>query len=177
MPRTTLNLAALLAAGLLVTQPAAAERQVNSCAGLTDGAARGLTLTEIAQHKFNRDLPASDRHAVTIAQARGTADRRQLASAAGVTPDDAWAMSLGALAVAKFNNEAGRDDRQGIVRRSDTASISRSRVGDRANYRQLIASAGLTRQEAGEMTLDEIVQYKFDKDVSYADRQRVGVDP
>jgi hypothetical protein len=55
------------------------------------------------------------------------------------------------------------------VRRESVIVATRSVGG--GTRAQLIASAGLTQAEAQGMSLSDIAQYKFDRDVSGADRQ------
>lgn len=171
MTRTYFLLSAAVAITLAGAGSASAD-QFTASAGLTAEAAQGMTVTDIAQHKFNRDLSYSDRQVVSIPPVNGSAGRSQLAARAGVAPETARSMSLTALAVAKFNNESRRDDRQGVVPSTRTTLVSRSVVGPSNAHRQLAASAGLSPAEAEGMTVAEIARYKFNRDESTSDKQR-----
>ena len=60
--------------------------QLAANAGLSPAEAQGLSLTEIAQAKFNRDTRGDDRHPVVVIPGSG-GDYTQLAAVAGVSPD------------------------------------------------------------------------------------------
>ena len=80
-------------------------------------------------------------------------------------------MSLAEISAVKFNKDSRDDDRQTVPAPLGAVVATRS-VGDAsAAFGQLISSAGLTLVEAGGMTLAEIAEYKFDRDLSGADRQ------
>jgi hypothetical protein len=150
--------------------PALADSQLIASAGLTVDEAGGMTLTEIAQHKFNRDESSADRWNPSIPAVTGTVDHTQLAASAGIASEAARDYSLTELAAAKFNNDTRADDRQTITR-TRVIVATRSVDGASKALAQLIASAGLTPAEAKGMSLSEIAQYKFDRDVPGADRQ------
>ena len=86
----------------------------------------------------------------------------QLAASAGLAPDEARGLSLTEIAAAKFNRDADRDDSQRVLRGGDVTVTSRS-VGERA-WSQLVASAGLTPEEARGLSLSDIAAAKFDRD-------------
>jgi antitoxin component of RelBE/YafQ-DinJ toxin-antitoxin module len=155
--------------------PALADSQLIASAGLTVEQAGGMTLTEIAQHKFNRDESSADRWNPSIPAVTGTVDHTQLAASAGIASEATHDYSLTELAAAKFNNDTRADDRQTITRRESVIVATRSVDGASNARAQLIASAGLTPAEAKGMSLSEIAQYKFDRDVSGADRQTANV--
>jgi NifU-like protein involved in Fe-S cluster formation len=150
--------------------PALADSQLIASAGLTVEQAEGMTLTEIAQHKFNREESSADRWNPSIPVVTGTGDHTQLAASAGLGSTAAHDYSLTELAAAKFNNDTRSDDRQRVVRSESVIVATRSADGATSAHAQLIASAGLTPAEAKGMSLSEIAQYKFDRDVSGADR-------
>ena len=164
------QIAAAGAIALSVVAPAFADSQLIASAGLTVEQAEGMTLTEIVQHKFNRDERAGDRWDPSIPAATGTGARGQLAASAGVTPEAARYMSLNELVVAKFNRDSRPDDQQTVVQHSDVVVATRSMNRATNQFGQLIASAGLTPSEADGMTLTEIVQYKFERDIPQGDR-------
>ena len=60
--------------------------QLAANAGLSPAEAQGLSLTEIAQAKFNRDTRGDDRHPVVVIPGSG-GDYTQLAAVAGVSPE------------------------------------------------------------------------------------------
>ena len=163
--------AAAGAIALSVVAPAFADSQLIASAGLTVEQAEGMTLTQIIQHKFNRDERPSDRWDPSIPVGRTTGARGQLAATAGVAPEAAQYMSLNELVVAKFNRDSRPDDQQTLVPQSDVVVMTRSMNQATNRFGQLIASAGLTPSEAEGLTLTEIVQYKFDRDVPQGDRQ------
>lgn len=163
-------IAVVSALALSATAPAFADSQLVASAGLTPEQAQGMSLTEIAQHKFNRDVSGADRWDPAIPVVQGTAYHGQLVANAGVAPDAARGMSLTELAAVKFNNDTRPDDHQTIAHASAATVATRSTSDTTKAVAQLIASAGLTPEEAEGMSLSEIAQYKFDRDVSGADR-------
>ena len=121
--------------------------------------AQPLSRTEIAQAKFNRDTRGDDRHAIVAHGAASAASRAQLAENAGISPDEAQGLSLREIAAVKFNRESGGEDQQ-PVGRGDVTKVARS-VADNAAWSQLIANAGLNRDEAAGLSLSEIAAAKF----------------
>jgi hypothetical protein len=170
MTRTFPTFTAALVAVSLAASASAGSLASN--AGIDPAEAKSMTLTEIAQHKFNRGVSYSDRQAVVIPATHGGGDRSQLAASAGLSPEAALGMSLNALAIAKFNSDTRRDDRQGVIPPSQTTVVSRSFGGPPVSHRQLVRSAGLTQRQADGMTVTEIVRHKFNGGVSYSDLQR-----
>jgi hypothetical protein len=126
--------------------------QLAANAGLSPAEAQGLSLTEIAQAKFNRDTREDDRHPVVVVPGSG-GDATQLAAIAGVSADK----SLNEIFVAKINREA-RGDEQQAVKASGVVMGSRS-VNSGAGYPQLAASAGIS--DASGLSLTEIAAAKF----------------
>jgi hypothetical protein len=122
-------------------------------AGTQVVAGNGLTLTEAAQAKFNRD--SSD-------------DNQQWIVNPGQSSAEAAATPLNAAFVAKINAES-RGDEQQLVKGSGVTMTSRSATAasDRA---QLISAAGLSASEAAGMSLSEIAAAKFDRDTYAGDR-------
>ena len=84
-----------------------------------------MTLTEIAQVKFNREASDADRSLSSIPPTNGSADSTRLAASAGIAPDAAG-MSLTEIAAVKFNNDTRPDDRQSVVHASGVTVASRS---------------------------------------------------
>jgi hypothetical protein len=163
--KTNLTLLAAAAAAVALTAAApsfADNAQLVAAAGLTPAEAAGLSLTEIAQAKFNRDLGAGDRVVIVDAGVASAAGRTRLAANAGVAPDAAQAQTLTEIAAAKFNRESAADDRQRVERGSVTLA-SRS-VRDQADRAQLIGSAGLTQDAAEGLSLTDIARAKFARD-------------
>ena len=140
---------------LSVAAPAFANAQLAASAGLTPAAAAGLSLTEIAQAKFNRDSSGQD--------------HQQIVS--GLSPAEAAASPLNDAYVAKIFREGGRDRVQGAVRGKGVTVASRSGASDDGHRAQLIAAAGLTPAQASGMTLNEIVVAKFNREADHDDRQ------
>ncbi len=102
---STVNKIAAVAIALVAAVPAFAGTQVV--------AGNGVTLTEAAQAKFNRDTRPDDRHPIVVpGQASG--DYGQLAAVAGLTAEEAQGMSLNEIYVAKINREARGDDKQAV---------------------------------------------------------------
>jgi hypothetical protein len=148
--------AAAAIAALAATAPAFANSQLIASAGLTAEQAEGLTLNQIVAAKYNKDVSFSDRQAVVIVPG---------ANGSGADAE--------ALAIAIYNAGKSQTDRQETVSPSGVTASTRSVVAP-GSHAQLIASAGLTPAEAEGLTLNEIVAAKYNKDVSFSDRQRVG---
>ena len=155
---------AIAAVALLASAPAFAD-QLAANAGLDPAEAAGMSLTEVAQAKFNRDTRGDDRHVFVVPGQGG--DYSRLAVAAGLSPDAAKTMTLAEIYVAKINREARGDDRQPVAARGITMSTRSSAEGSR--YGQLAASAGLSPSEAAGMSLAEIAAAKFARDTAGSD--------
>lgn len=150
-------LAAVLAVAL--AGPALAGSSLATNAGLSPADAAGLSLTEIAQAKFNRDAGFTQN-----AQAASTASadaRSNLARAAGLSADAAQDLTLGQIAAVKFTNGAS-DNNQ--IRPADlNASLATRSADDRA-WAQLVSNAGLSADAATALSLTDIAAAKFDRD-------------
>lgn len=149
---------------LLAAAPAVAD-QLSASAGLDPTEAAGMSLTEVAQAKFNRDTRGDDRQAFVVPGQGG--DHTRLAVAAGLSPDAAGTMTLAQIFVAKVNREARGDDRQADAAARVTMS-SRSPMGG-AGYGQLAASAGISPADAAGLSLAEIAAAKFARDTAGGD--------
>lgn len=167
MTRTNTFFASIATTVLLVGAPAFADGQLNASAGLTDEQAASMSLTEIAQAKFNADGRRDDVQPVSIAPASGGSDRGQLSAGTSVTQGGARGMSLTEISAVKFNDDGGRDDAQ-TVRSTVTAATRGS--GARTSRAQLIAGAGISPADAAGLTLSEIAAAKFASDLSQSDR-------
>lgn len=122
-------------------------------------AGNGMTLTQAAQAKFNRDTRTDDQHPVVIARGDASAaDTAQLAAIAGV---DAEGLTLNQIFVAKINREARGDEKQ-AAGGSQISMASRNFPAGVPG--QLAASAGLTDEAAAGMSLTEIAAAKFARD-------------
>ena len=152
------------AALALAAAPAFAD-QLAANAGLSAAEAQGLTLSQIAQVKFNRETRGDDRQAVIIVPGH-SASYDQLAASAGLSASEARGMSLDEIFVAKVNKESDTDDQQ-LVTGGDVTMASRSAYSPNA---QFAASAGLSPAEAAGMSLTEIAAIKFQRDTSTGDR-------
>jgi hypothetical protein len=159
--KTYLN-ALAAAVALSVAAPAIADGQPAASAGLSPAQAAGLTLTEIAQAKFNRDTRGDDRHVIVQPRVATPEARSRLAANAGLPAAEAPGLSLGEIAAAKFNRESAGDDRQ-RVEHSEVSKAARS-VADNSAWAQLIASAGLAPDEAAVLSLTDIARVKFDRE-------------
>lgn len=156
--KTYLNpLAAVLAVAL--AGPALADSQLAANAGLDPAQAAGLSLTEIAQAKFNRDagFTQNAQHAAD-ASAFGKAN---LAGSAGLTADAARDLSLSEIAAVKFSR-GSRDNNQIRPAGLDASLATRSLDGN--SRAQLVSNAGLSADEAAGLTLTDIAAAKFDRD-------------
>jgi hypothetical protein len=147
--KTRFAAVAAVALAALAAAPAFANSQLIANAGLTPAEAAGLSLTEIAVAKFNRNADNDDRQEIVVR------DRRA---------DPA----LTAAAIARFNRNADHDDRQMPVSRSGVTMTSRSM--NVAAFSQLAANAGLTLEEARGMSLSEIAAAKFNRNADHDDR-------
>ena len=90
-----------------------ASPQLAANAGLTPSEAQGLTLSEIAAAKFNRESDGDNQQrvarpdVVTVAsRSAGGSASSQLAANAGLTPDAARGLSLSEIAAVKFARES-----------------------------------------------------------------------
>lgn len=118
----------------------------------------GLTLTEAARIKFNRDTRPGDRQ-VAVEHVAPSGDYTRLAASFGMDAEEARGMSLEEVFVAKVNHGKGVSERQ-LVKDGAMSIATRSPV-DVAGRAQLAASAGLDPAEAAGMTLGEIAAVKF----------------
>jgi hypothetical protein len=163
MTRTTI-LAIVASLALTAAAPVLADSQLVANAGLSSSQAEGMTLTEIAQHKFNRDVSSGDRWIVSKPAVHQPSDRGPLAANAGIAPEQARWMSLTEIAAVKFNRDASADDRQTVLSHVGVIVATRSGPETGGRYAQLAASAGLTSDEARGMSLGEIAAHKFSRD-------------
>jgi hypothetical protein len=137
----------ILAVAAFVASPVVADQVI---------ASPGMTLTEAAQIKFNNDTRPDDRHVTPVP---GNAEpSAQLYRAAGLTPEEAQGWTLDQLFVAKINRESDRDEQQ-----LPPTSVSRA-YGMGGDYSALARSAGLTPEEAANMSFDEIANAKLNRD-------------
>jgi hypothetical protein len=173
------NLKSLLlaaTASLALTGAAFAEggkEQLAASAGIRPAEAQQLTLTEIAAHKFNRDVSGADEQKVRIEPGRSIGTPEQLASAAGLGADDASTMSLTEIAAHFFNRASSDQDQQTVHTDEGVTMVSRQdSYGPSAGLRQLAASAGLTVEEAQGMSLRQIAAHAFNRGEGYQDWQR-----
>lgn len=158
--RSTLITLAAAAVAFAVAGPGRADDQLAANAGLAPAAAAGLSLTEIAQAKFNRD--SENRQAVVERRAATAEGRAALAANAGIAPADAGALSLTEIAAVKFSREA-EDAAQNPAVRGSVTKAARS-VAAPVDRTQLVASAGLSPAEATGLSLTAIAAAKFDRD-------------
>jgi hypothetical protein len=155
-----LNSIAAAAVALAAAAPAFAGGQLAANAGLTAAEAQGLSLTEIAQIKFNRETRGQDRQVIVKHGVASADSVASLAANAGISPAQAQGYSLTEVAAVKFNRETRGQDAQRVERGSATMA-ARSAPADNASWSQLISGAGLSAAEASGMTLTEIAAVKF----------------
>jgi hypothetical protein len=121
-------------------------------------ASPGVTLTEAAQAKFNRDTRGDDRHVKPIP---GSSEpSRQFYASAGLTMGEGRGWDLEQVFVAKINRESRGDDQQRLVA-AEPVTMGTRAYGQGGDYSQLAASAGLDPAEARGMSLTEIAAAKF----------------
>lgn len=123
-------------------------------------AGNGLTLTEAAQAKFNRDSAPGDAH-VTVVPVTPSGDYGRLAASFGMTPEEAQRLDLAQIFVAKVNHGAAANEQMLMKGASVTLSTRSPYQADRT---RLATSAGLTPAEASGMSLSEIAAAKFAND-------------
>lgn len=135
-----------------------------AAAGLSPSEAAGMTLTEIAAAKFNRDTRGDDRQTVSDATPVRVDPVRhaQLIAGAGLTSGEAAGLTLTQLAAGAFNAGSDGDDAQPVVSMSTRGPV---RIGP-----QLVSAAGLDPVEAQGMSLTEIAAAKFARDTGSDDR-------
>jgi hypothetical protein len=136
---------AVLAVAMVAGSPAVADMIA---------ASPGVTLTEAAQAKFNRDTRSDDRY---VAPAPGSSGiPAPLYSAAGVSPEEGW--TLQQVAAAKFDRDG--NSQGGLPERASATTASLAYGQDR-DYSQLARAAGLSPEEAAGMSFDEIANAKL----------------
>jgi hypothetical protein len=144
--------------GAAVIASAADVRQLAASAGLSAAEAEGMSLSEIAAVKFNRETRGDYQQAVEHVTAPIYVDAArdaQLIRQAGLDPAEAEGLTLADVAAAKHNAGASVGDNMIVV------------VSTRGTARfnpQLAASAGLSPAEASGMSLSEIAAAKFARD-------------
>jgi len=121
-------------------------------------ASPGVTLTEAAQAKFNHDTGGSDdRYVQPVPGSSGIP--APLASAAGYTPEEAQGATLEQVAAAKFDREGNS---QGALPNRGAETSASLAYGQDRDYSQLARAAGLSPEEATEMSFDEIANAYLD---------------
>ena len=144
--KTYISILAAAAIALAAAAPAFSGTQVM--------AGNGVSLTQAAQAKFNRDTRGDDRQQIVHP---------------GQTPMEARGTAINVAFVAKINEESRGDEQQRVPTSSGVTMASRS-TSAAASRAQLIASAGLSAEEAAGMGLSEIAAAKFDHDTFASDR-------
>jgi hypothetical protein len=137
----------VLAAALLAASPALADMIA---------ASPGVTLTEAAQAKFNRDSSRpEDRQITPVAGNSGIP--APLYSSAGMSAGDGW--TLEQVAAAKFDRDG--EDQGALTNRSVESTVGLAYGMDR-DYSKLAAAARLSPEEAAGMSSDEIANAYLD---------------
>ena len=160
--KTYLKTLAAAAVALTAAAPGFAQSQLAASAGVSPAEAERLSLTEIAQAKFNRDTRGDDRHVIVAHGVASPGAKAGLAANAGLSAAEARGLTLSEIAAAKFNRETRGSDRQS-VQRNDATMAARSIADNRART-QLTSSAGLAPEAAAGMSLADVAQAKFDRD-------------
>lgn len=138
----------ILTAALLAASPALADMIA---------ASPGVTLTQSAQAKFNRDTRPDDRHVTPVPGNSGIP--ATLYSSAGMSADDGW--TLEQVAAGKFDHDGHG---QGMLTKRSVESTAGLAYGMDRDYSQLAAAAGLSPEEAAGMSFDEIAGAKLNQD-------------
>lgn len=123
--------------------------QLVGSAGLTPAEAEGLSLTEIAAAKFNRDTRRDDAQVASPARQPVMVDparHAQLIATTGLSPEEARGMTLNELSLAKHNSGAGRDEK--------ITTSARQTGATPAVY--FVRSSGLDPEAARGMSLNEV---------------------
>ncbi len=136
----------VLAAALLAASPALADMIA---------ASPGVTLTQAAQAKFNRDSRSDDRQITPVAGTAG--DPAHLYATTGISADEGW--TLEQLAAAKFDRDG--HGQGALTDRSVESTVGLAYGMDR-DYSQLAAAAGLSPEEAAGMSFEEIAHAKLE---------------
>jgi hypothetical protein len=136
----------VLAAALLAASPALADMIA---------ASPGVTLTEAAQAKFNRDSRHDARPIAPVAGNSGIP--APLYSSAGLSADGGW--TLEQVAAAKFDHDG--QDQGALTNRSVESTVGLAYGMDR-DYSRLAAAARLSPEEAAGMSSDEIANAYLD---------------
>jgi hypothetical protein len=138
----------VLAAALLAASPSLADMIA---------ASPGVTLTEAAQAKFNRDSRPDDRQITPVPGNSGIP--APLYSSAGLSADDGW--TLEQVAAAKFDRDG--QDQGALTNRSAESTVGLA-YGMNRDYLKLAAAAGLSPEEAAGMSFDEIAKAYLDSE-------------
>lgn len=110
----------------------------------------GVSLTEAAQAKFNRDTRQDD---------------RQFIIHPGQTSAEAAVSPLNVALVAKINKESRGDEQQAV--KGGTVTVATRSTATGSSYAQLAASAGIA--DASGLSLTEIAAAKFARDTYNSD--------
>lgn len=159
--KSHLNILLATAVALGVAAPGFAADQLTANAGLSQTEAAGLSLSEIAQAKFNRDARSDATPLIVTPNTTSAAGLDRFARVTGIPAGQAQGLTLSEIAAIKFNRGKSGDDRQSV---KSGASLSTRSVENVAARAQLIANAGLTGEEAAGLGLTEIARAKFDRD-------------
>ena len=130
---------------LACASAAAAQSQLARSAGLTAEEASGMTLNQIVAAKNNADLSWQDQQIVVSQQVPGS------------NPE------LVEMSIDKYNADQSFSDRLNYDHRSkEVTSLAFQETVDLDRHAQLIAAAGLTREQASGMTVGEIASVYLD---------------
>ena len=140
----------LLAAAMVAGSPALADMIA---------ASPGVTLTEAAQAKFNRDTRGDDQVVTPVPGSSGIP--AALYSGAGYSPDEAQGATLSQVAAAKFDRDGNA---QGALPNGGSATSASLAYGQDRDYSQLANAAGIGPDEAAGMSFDEIANAYLDNE-------------
>jgi hypothetical protein len=145
---------------VIVSVLAVAGADLPAQAGTQVVAGDGITLTEAARIKFNRDAGSDDQQ-VAVERVAPSGDYTQLAASFGMDAGEAQSLTLAEIFVAKINHGEGASDQQ-LVKGSGVGMATRSPAvtPDRT---QLAASAGIEPGAAAGMSLGAIAAVKFER--------------
>jgi hypothetical protein len=146
------SISILAVAAMLAGLPAVADTYVV--------AGPGVSLTDAAQAKFNRDSRPDDRYVKPVPGSSGISPH--LYRSAGLSAEEAEGLTLEQVFIAKINRENGGDEQQAWM--ADTATSTSRGFGEATDYSQLALSAGLSREEAAGMSLADIAAAKLNSD-------------
>ena len=129
-------------------------------AGTQVVAGEGITLTEAARIKFNRDAGTDDQQ-VAVEPVAPSGDYGRLAASFGMDPDEAEGQSLAGHLRGEGQPRRGRE--RPAAREGQRGRHGHPLAGGDPGPRQLAASAGVEPDMAAVMSLGDIAAVKFER--------------